>query len=594
MTQSACSADRGGDAPQSTHDCEDAISVPQTGASASPDTHLSLDGGWDSVVSLAGVVRLDLANMDGTEPLKHAQNVRELRLARVSGSMEVSHALARLTIVDSPIACTNPQGRDLPNLAEVAVSCGQALNKDGFKWIRDWGPLVDVLKGAQELRKLTLDNYTYYRLILPEMPSLKKLETLELFRTKGSVYLPPSIRTIEIDKSSITKLYCDVELLPYLKEFTMYSVSYVDISLSQILQKATGLQKLVLVSKFGIVSTLPDISKLKLLETLNLAYRKGEIYIPQGIRSVTLTNCKITKFQCDAELLPNLLELTVDNAFSSVTFLGEKLQMIVQISPKIRQLQLTNNYRNHMILPDISKLIALEYLSITGMQGQIYLPHSIRSVSIYKCKITKFSCDTETLPNLLELTVHYMKSVDPSLTMVLQKADKLQKLILGGTFKDTVRIWKIYLQPSVTELELKMMRLSHLIQLGTPKVKILSIYQVLTDYYEFQVLVRIIKSRTIIKIDIQAIGKEYGYFQRRYNRINTFNLRVFIQREGVYARMHIPVGRHYIQRDKTMYQKTHSVDKIVVLPANLVAFVYRQKIIPLASELTMLAQTLLE
>eukprot|EP00702_Spironucleus_salmonicida_P004969 EST46260.1 hypothetical protein SS50377_13736 [Spironucleus salmonicida] len=586
MTQSACSADRGGDGPQSTQG--------GSGTSTSPDTHLSLDGGWDSALSLAGVARLDLANMDGTEPLKHAQNVRELRLERVSGSMEVSRALTRLTIVDSPIACANPQGRDLPNLAEVAVQCSQTLHQSQFKMSCNWGLPINLIQNAQELRKLKLVNSHHHNFIQFELPSLYKLETLQLCCTKGSLHLLPNIQSIILIGCKITKFQCDVDSLPDMRQLIMECMAHVDISLSQILHKAPRLGKLQLGMHLYIVTPLPDMSKLKVLDTLNLENMKGEISLQPSIRSITLTRCKITKLQYQPESLPDLRQLTVYNAFSAVACLGEQLQTIVQISPMLQKLKLENNYMQRMLLPDISRLTVLEFLTLAGMEGDIYLPPSIRSVSIEKCKITKFSCDTETLPNLLELTINYMRYVDPSLTMVLQKAIKVQNLIIYGWMKGIVYIGSINLQPSVTILKLQNICFGELILVGTPGVKNLLLNNVGTHDYRVPVLIRLIKSRTISSMQILNIGLiHHMYGVLCISNLN-FVFQAFIQRDGVDARIDMVVGRYYIQRGKTMYQKTNSVEKIVVLPANLVAFVYRQKIIPLARQLTMLVQTLLE
>ncbi|KAH0573089.1 hypothetical protein SS50377_25207 [Spironucleus salmonicida] len=424
MTQSACSADRGGDGPQSTQG--------GSGTSTSPDTHLSLDGGWDSALSLAGVARLDLANMDGTEPLKHAQNVRELRLERVSGSMEVSRALARLTIVDSPIACTNPQGRDLPNLAEVAVSSTFQGGYYSCLGSHGWLHLVHVLQRANQLRCLTLDcdgsDYEYP----PYMTQLKQLEMLVLTRIRGSVYLSHSIRSITLTNCKITNFQCDVDSLPDLRELTIVDINKEQTFLSKILERAHGLRNLTLqyvgiyYSKYQV--QILDISMLKFLETLVVTEINVDLYLPQTIRSITLKDCNITNFQCDAKLLPDLQEFIWDEVSNGYNYVSS----ILQKTKQLRKLTLKSNGGYSKYLPDISEIKQLEILVLTHISGNIYLSPCIRIVILKNCRIDKLYYSSNYLPDLLELTIINIAHDQTFLGNLLEKAKQLRNLTLMG------------------------------------------------------------------------------------------------------------------------------------------------------------------
>ncbi|KAH0575349.1 hypothetical protein SS50377_22980 [Spironucleus salmonicida] len=338
MTDGARAADRGGDAPPES---QGLLTATLPAAAELPDpsvAHLSLDGRWDAAVRLDALTSLALADMDGTEPLRCAESVRDLRLERVSGKMDVGPALARLTIVDSPIVCRNPHGGDLPNLTEVVISCTSKEFSEPCELASNWQPLLNILQGAKQLKNMTLNRSGTPYASAPDMSGLRQLEMLALNGITGSIYFPPSLRSVTLTKCTDSVFQCDADSLPDLRYICLDLIKCDQLSLDRILGRANGLRSLTLTYNdsfyYDYVMCPPQISRLKQLETLVLDGMKGDIYFHPSLRSVTLTQCSVNKFYCDADSLPDLRDIFL----SHVTYVSTSMARVLQLAHGLQRL----------------------------------------------------------------------------------------------------------------------------------------------------------------------------------------------------------------------------------------------------------------
>ncbi|KAH0569827.1 hypothetical protein SS50377_27799 [Spironucleus salmonicida] len=324
MTDGARAADRSGDAaPES----QGLMTTTLPAAAELPDppvAHLSLDGRWDAAVRLDALTSLALADMDGTEPLRYVENVRDLRLERVSGKMDVGPALARLTIVDSPIMCRNPQGRDLPNLTEVVMSY-----YDRVQVSIAWQSLLDLLPQACSIRSITLHGKPDALIILtPNFGQIFCVE-LRIEYAKGVLCIPHLTESIHVVRSKLSGLRFERDSFPHLH--TLYLVNAIlpqaCPSICEFLHMAGELRHLTLRGHRTRLMHISDMSRMKVLETLALTMVQSDIYLHPRMRSVTLTKCIVNNFQCDADSLPDLREIVLEGVTNESTSLARVMQL---------------------------------------------------------------------------------------------------------------------------------------------------------------------------------------------------------------------------------------------------------------------------
>ncbi|KAH0569801.1 hypothetical protein SS50377_27770 [Spironucleus salmonicida] len=581
MTDGARAADRSGDAaPES----QGLMTTTLPAAAELPDppvAHLSLDGRWDAAVRLDALTSLALADMDGTEPLRYVENVRDLRLERVSGKMDVGPALARLTIVDSPIMCRNPQGRDLPNLTEVIISCTSKEFSEPCELASNWQPLLNILQGAKQLKNMTLNRSGTPYASVPDMSGLRQLEMVALNGITGSIYFPPSLRSVTLTDCIDSIFQCDADSLPDLREIFLDDVYCDQPSLNNILGTANGLRKLTLKYNGSYYDEYqvcpPQISRLKQLETLVLDRIEGGICFSPSLRSVTLTDCIVYNFQCDAESLPDLREIFLYDVYCH----QPSLNNILGTANGLRKLTLKYNgsyYDEYQVCPpQISRLKQLETLALGGIEGDICFSPSLQSITLTKCTVNNFQCDADSLPELREIVLEGVTNESTSLARVLQLAHGLQRFIVRGTAENCTAVLELYLQPSVMMLELDRVRLERLVLVGAPYVERLRLRNICIPPDQLSVLDRLVRVRTVMHLNVSCIGVGSG--QQDAASLQQFALPAFIRRPGVDIDLAVRVGQLYVQRDSMVYQEGDS--QPVALPTRLAAFVYRQKIEPL-------------
>ncbi|KAH0569785.1 hypothetical protein SS50377_27753 [Spironucleus salmonicida] len=458
MTDGARAADRSGDAaPES----QSLMTTTIPAAAELPDppvAHLSLDGRWDAAVRLDALTSLALADMDGTEPLRYVGNVRDLRLERVSGKMDVGPALARLTIVDSPIMCRNPQGRDLPNLTEVIISCTSKEFSEPCELASNWQPLLNILQGAKQLKNMTLNRSGTPYASAPDMSGLRQLEMLALNGITGSVYFPPSLRSVTLTDCIDSIFQCDADSLPDLRYICLDLIKYDQLSLDIILERTHALQSLTLKYSGSLYDAYkmcpPQISRLKQLETLALDGIEGDICFSPSLRSITLTKCTVNNFQCSVKSLPDLREIFLDDVYCD----QPSLNKILGKADRLRSLKMKYN---ESVVPSnkvhslyTSRLKQLETLALDGIEGDICFPPSLRSITLTKCTVNNFQCSVKSLPDLREIFLDDVYCDQPSLNKILGRANGLRKLTLkyNRYFQSIYKVWPVQIS-RLTQLE---------------------------------------------------------------------------------------------------------------------------------------------